>query len=120
MGAYERGLCLRCEAEPRREASTWGTNCDLPAVNESRRRNGLQPMTRAEYEIAFPVSKAYSTDGDSARMRHLGVLALLAECSKDVPEELRQRIYEALTEAKADFPKLHIMTEGDRFAIDLR
>jgi hypothetical protein len=51
---------------------------------------------------AVPVRIRRGADDVPERMRYLGVLALLCECSVYVPEELRESVERALIDACAD------------------
>lgn len=56
----------------------------------------------------------------AAKMRYLGVLGLLAECSVHVPEDLRQMIEEAFTDAAAANPALRWRRILNRVEIDVQ
>jgi hypothetical protein len=52
-------------------------------------------------------------------MRYLGALGLLADCSVHVPEDLREMIERALTEACAAYPYLKWRRILDRLEVDV-
>lgn len=54
----------------------------------------------------------------SEHLRYLGTLGLLCECSVSVPEDVRERIEQALEDACKANPELHWRRILDRYEIE--